>query len=301
MSSVLDPARSATADVADPQPHPTGAHLRHDGDVPVVVLPATGTFEAVREQIRDQAPAWRGIVGDRDVRLDLGTRDVQLLDLRRILSVLRDELGVDVTGLYLRPAALVRFAERELKLKLFLTSDPVDVPRPDPRLVVAEPPPADAPAAELVEPITEEVPAEDLRPSIAAAEVAARLVEAAAASDPTVRRTHVVARTMRSGAAVRFDGDVIAFGDVNPGAEIVATGNILVLGAIKGVAHAGAAGDDGAFILGFDLKPTQLRIGRQIAILPDRPAGERPPVEVAQVLDGKVVIEPYRGRLPLPR
>lgn len=296
MSSVLDPARSAVADAEGPSPSATRLSLRFDGDVPVVVLPLTSAFEAIREQIRELAPGWRTTVGDRDVRLDLAGRDIQLLDLRRLVASLRDELGVDITGLYLRPAALVRYAERELKLKLFLTSDPVDVPRPDPRVLSVPAPVVDVEAS--VEPVVEPV---DPRPSMAAAEIASRLAEAAAESDPTVRRTHVVTRTMRSGAAVRFDGDVVAFGDVNPGAEIVATGNILVLGALKGVCHAGAAGDDGAFILGFDLRPTQLRIGRHIAILPDRPAGERPPVEVAQLVDGRVVIEPYRGRLPLPR
>jgi septum site-determining protein MinC len=297
MSSVLDPARSAVADAEGPSPSATRLSLRFDGAVPVVTLPLTSAFEAIRDQIRELAPGWRPTIGDRDVRLDLAGRDIQLLDLRRIVAALRDELGVDITGLYLRPAALVRYAERELKLKLFLTSDPGDVPRPDPR-VLAAPEPVETVEAQAPEPIAEPV---DPRPSMAAAEIASRLAEAAAESDPSVRRTHVVTRTMRSGAAVRFDGDVVAFGDVNPGAEIVATGNILVLGALKGVAHAGAAGDDGAFILGFDLRPTQLRIGRHIAILPDRPAGERPPVEVAQLVEGRVVIEPYRGRLPLPR
>lgn len=295
MSSVLDPARSASVAGADGASLPvTRLSLRFDGEVPVVVLPLTSAFEAIREQLRESAHTFRAEIADRDVRLDLAGRDIQLLDLRRIVAALRDELGVDVTGLYLRPAVLVRYAERELKLKLFLAADPVDVPRPDARVLAAPEAVVEAP----VEAVSEVI---DPRPAIAAAEVAARLAEAAEASDPSVRRTHVVTRTMRSGVSVRFDGDVVAFGDVNPGAEIVAAGNILVLGALKGVAHAGAAGDDGAFILGFDLRPTQLRIGRHIAILPDRPAGERPPVEVAQLVDGRVVIEPYRGRLPLPR
>ena len=99
-------------------------------------------------------------------------------------------------------------------------------------------------------------------------------------------------RTLRSGASIRFDGDVYVFGDVNPGAQVVATGNIVVLGALKGVAHAGAAGDEDAFILAFDLRPTQLRIGRRIASMPSAPAATT--AQRASVVGEQIVIEPYR-------
>jgi septum site-determining protein MinC len=113
----------------------------------------------------------------------------------------------------------------------------------------------------------------------------------------TERRSCTLHRTLRSGAVVRFDGDLYVFGDVNPGAQVVATGNIMVLGALKGLAHAGAAGDEGSFILAFDLRPTQLRIGRKIAVPPPRRATTPPPSELATVQDGQIVIETYRGRV----
>ena len=56
--------------------------------------------------------------------------------------------------------------------------------------------------------------------------------------------TLLVRRTLRSGQRVRFDGNVVVLGDVNPGAEITARGDIVVMGWIRGLAHAGADGDD---------------------------------------------------------
>lgn len=128
------------------------------------------------------------------------------------------------------------------------------------------------------------------------------------------RRVLAVSRTLRSGAIVRFPGDVVVYGDVNAGAHIEAGGNIIVLGALRGLAHAGAQGDIGAVVLGFDLKPAQLRIADHIAFPEgasasrsnsllslfqrDRSAkGAFSPV-VALVRDGHIVLEDYRGRLP---
>ncbi len=83
---------------------------------------------------------------------------------------------------------------------------------------------------------------------------------------------------------------------MNPGAEIIATGNVLVLGSLRGMVHAGASGDENAIILGFDLRPTQLRVGRKIAIAPNEDATSGTSPTVARVRDGKIVLDPYRTR-----
>ena len=95
--------------------------------------------------------------------------------------------------------------------------------------------------------------------------------------------------------------DVVVYGDLNPGAEVIAGGNILVFGAVKGMAHAGARGNDGAHIVAFDFRPTQLRIGRKIAIPPEsrtRSGSRQWTPEVAWVQGGEIIIDPYQGRLP---
>lgn len=103
--------------------------------------------------------------------------------------------------------------------------------------------------------------------------------------------TTMIYRSLRSGQIFRSEGNMVILGDVNPGAEVIAGGNILVMGALKGIAHAGANGDEGAVIAAFRLNPIQLRIANHITRPPD---GENIVVnspELAKIRAGKVVIE----------
>jgi septum site-determining protein MinC len=134
--------------------------------------------------------------------------------------------------------------------------------------------------------------------------------------DPT-RKVTPVRRTLRSGHRVRAPGDVIVYGDVNAGALVEAGGNIIVLGALRGLAHAGVSGARDAVVLAFDLRPAQVRIADTIAFpegsdpararsslltLLDRARGAEPArgggPEVARLVGGAIVIEPFRGRFP---
>lgn len=75
--------------------------------------------------------------------------------------------------------------------------------------------------------------------------------------------------TIRSGMEIFHPSSVIIIGDVNPGAIIVANGDILVWGNLKGVAHAGAAGNHQALIMALKMQPTQLRIADLVARAPE--------------------------------
>ena len=105
--------------------------------------------------------------------------------------------------------------------------------------------------------------------------------------------TLLVKRTLRSGQRVRFAGNVVVLGDVNPGAEIVASGDIVVMGTLRGVAHAGATGGEGAIVAAFRLQPTQLRVGSFIGRSPDGGNARTQMPELARVRDGALVIERY--------
>ncbi len=71
----------------------------------------------------------------------------------------------------------------------------------------------------------------------------------------------VLRKTVRSGQKVVNEGDIIVFGDVNPGGEVISTGNVTILGDVRGVVHAGAKGNNKAYIVAYNLYPLQLRIG----------------------------------------
>ncbi len=97
-------------------------------------------------------------------------------------------------------------------------------------------------------------------------------------------------RTLRSGTRIEFAGHVVVLGDVNPGAEIVAGGNVIIWGRLRGMVHAGAKGNRNAVICALDLSPTQLRIAEEVsAILKPR---EDPAPEIARInKDGKLQAE----------
>jgi septum site-determining protein MinC len=132
------------------------------------------------------------------------------------------------------------------------------------------------------------------------------LPEVAAAPEPTDGRPSpseseanssalLIKETLRSGRSVYHEGDVVIVGDVNPGAEIIAGGNVIVWGRLRGLVHAGALGDESAMICALDLNPTQLRIANQIAVPPDENRG-KPVPEQALVRSGQIVAEPWQSR-----
>jgi len=100
-------------------------------------------------------------------------------------------------------------------------------------------------------------------------------------------------RTLRSGHKVKYPGHIVVLGDVNPGAELIAGGNIIVWGKLRGVVHAGAGGDTDAVVCALDLSPTQLRIADKISISPPRKGKPRP--EIACLEDGQVTAKDWKA------
>lgn len=97
--------------------------------------------------------------------------------------------------------------------------------------------------------------------------------------------------TLRSGMEVRHPGTVIVLGDVNPGSSIIADGDVLVWGALRGVAQAGATGNNRCMIMALRLDPTQIRIADFVARAPETPPLQYYP-EVAYVAaDGIRIIK----------
>ena len=70
-------------------------------------------------------------------------------------------------------------------------------------------------------------------------------------------------RSLRSGEKMEYNGDVVIFGHVNSGAEIIASGNISIFGKLKGLAHAGFNIQEGneAYIFAYSFEPQQIRLG----------------------------------------
>jgi septum site-determining protein MinC len=105
--------------------------------------------------------------------------------------------------------------------------------------------------------------------------------------------------TLRSGDHLKARHHVLLIGDVNPGAQISAGGNVLIWGRLRGFAHAGVEGDLNARITALQLRPLQLRIADLVARGPE----EKPQpglAEEARIVDGVISIEPADPRSDLP-
>lgn len=100
-----------------------------------------------------------------------------------------------------------------------------------------------------------------------------------------------VRKTLRSGMKITYQGSVVVVGDVNPGAEIIASGSVIVWGRLRGTVHAGAEGDEKAIVAALDLHPMQLRIASVVSVTPDRRGKVLP--EMARVENGRVVADTW--------
>lgn len=100
----------------------------------------------------------------------------------------------------------------------------------------------------------------------------------------------LIRRTLRSGRTVKTEGHVVVLGDVNPGANIVAGGDVIIWGRLRGSVHAGAYGDEGAVVCALEMTPTQLRIAGYISVSPvDKK--HKPTPERAAIREEHIVVE----------
>ncbi len=103
----------------------------------------------------------------------------------------------------------------------------------------------------------------------------------------------MIRKTLRGGRTVKSQGHVVIFGDVNPGAEIIAGGDVVVWGRVRGIVHAGADGDESAVVCALDMMPTQLRIAGFISVAPvDKRHKARP--EMALIRARQIIVEAWK-------
>jgi septum site-determining protein MinC len=104
----------------------------------------------------------------------------------------------------------------------------------------------------------------------------------------------MIRRTLRSGRTVHSQGHVVIYGDVNAGAEIIAAGDVIVWGKLRGNVHAGANGDEQAVIAALDMTPTQIRIAGFISMPPvEKRRKVRP--EMALIRENRIIVEAWEA------
>ncbi|HEY5983720.1 MAG TPA: septum site-determining protein MinC [Anaerolineales bacterium] len=101
-----------------------------------------------------------------------------------------------------------------------------------------------------------------------------------------------VNRTLRSGTRIEAQGSAVVVGDVNPGAELVAQGSVIVWGRLRGTVHAGSAGDRGAIICALELSPMRLQIAGEA--LEGSKIDQDEHARTASIRDGAIVLESWQ-------
>lgn len=107
-------------------------------------------------------------------------------------------------------------------------------------------------------------------------------------------------RNVRSGQKIRSEGSIIVWGDVHESAEIAAAHDIIVLGKLEGVVHAGCYGNRDSIVFALTLAPGQIRIADCFSRAPSDYQKRSLP-EIAYLEGENVCITEYNSRQKLAR
>ena len=247
----------------------------------------TAPIQVACRTLRERLGRDRRLYSHGEVVVDIGQRILLVEEQDRIRKVIESESGLVVKQFWCEPSVLERERER---ISALMTSNSGTVERVNGRgesghaggqehAAAGDPNEAGTLADSLTLHQSDAVAADSMRQSAPA---------------------DIVRGTCRAGQVLRFPGNVVVVGNVNPGAQIVAQGDILIFGTLRGTAHAGAGGDYTAVILAMSAASPQLRIADFMAVedAPRGVAGRRGgdtdgiPV-IARVHNRAVRVSPY--------
>jgi septum site-determining protein MinC len=120
--------------------------------------------------------------------------------------------------------------------------------------------------------------------------------ETPAAGQPLPSDTLMIAGRVRSGQTIEARKHLIILGDLNPGAEALAGGDIIVLGSLQGKAAAGQPDNKNAMVMALEFKPTQIQIAGYVVAGSPKLTGVAP--EFAHIENGQIVVSDYMKSNP---
>lgn len=96
---------------------------------------------------------------------------------------------------------------------------------------------------------------------------------------------------LRSGQVMEFETSIVILGDINAGAQVVSTGNIIVLGNLNGTVYAGASGRENSFVVALKMNPMQIRIADVIARSSDEKSAPPSEPQIAYLEQGVIYVD----------
>jgi septum site-determining protein MinC len=103
----------------------------------------------------------------------------------------------------------------------------------------------------------------------------------------------MIRKTLRSGRTIHSEGHVVVLGDVNPGAEVIAGGDVVIWGVLRGNVHAGAYGNESSVVCALDMMPTQLRIAGVLYEPPRGAKRTKSAPEIASVRSNQIIMDSW--------
>lgn len=263
-------------------------------------------FDLVTRSLREYLEDNKGLWSGGRITVDVGTRIVSQEQLKEIKAIIEQESGLEVVRFSclaenvapdrragLGAADSIRPSTR-LETNPRLT-DTLDLPKWEPPALSAAIPAGLIPALETSpEPEGMVVPTKPVR----AGKRQNGRPRRAVSQKRQWLNALLVKATCRSGEIIRHDGDVVVIGDVNPGAEIIAEGDVAVFGQLRGFVHAGSTGNTQATIVALNLDSPRIQIGPHAGTSSDagrRPKGAGTGPMMAYVRRGSIQLAPFAG------
>ncbi len=215
------------------------------------VIDEDAPFNVVTTELKEYLASQSGLWSKGDITLNVGQRMLARGELAQIKSIIETTSGLTVTRFWFAPESLDNGV-------LQVEAKPPKSAKPDAsavhsrpshnEIVLPEPAPeATAAPASAVESIIESLKSRHNKNG---------------ARNRNITEALFIKSTFRSGESLHHHGDVVVLADVNPGAEIRADGDIVVVGSLKGWVHAGASGDNKAVIVALDIPASKFQIAK---------------------------------------
>ncbi len=215
------------------------------------VIDEDAPFDVVTTELKEYLASQSGLWSKGDITLNVGQRMLARGELAQIKSIIETTSGLTVTRFWFAPESLDNgVLQVEAKPPKSVKPDASAVhSRPSHNeIVIPEPAPeATAAPASAVESIIESLKSRHNKNG---------------ARNRNITEALFIKSTFRSGESLHHHGDVVVLADVNPGAEIRADGDIVVVGSLKGWVHAGASGDNKAVIVALDIPASKFQIAK---------------------------------------
>ena len=253
------------------------------------VIDENAPFNVVTTELKEYLASQSGLWSKGDITLNVGQRMLARNELAQIKSIIETESGLTVTRFWFAPESMDNGV-------LQVEAKPPKSAKPDAssgdsqpahnEIVIPEPAPeATETSASAVESIIESLKSRHNKNG---------------ARNRNITEALFIKSTFRSGESLHHHGDVVVLADVNPGAEIRADGDIVVVGSLKGWVHAGASGDNKAVVVALDLSSSKFQIAKYEGVPPTsarhRSNSLTSGPKIAYVRSRSIHVAPFAGR-----